>query len=99
MALAQPLQDALRDDDLDAIQICLEQVPLAEKSATLEECLALAMSQCARNATKVLFGLGAALRSRALWTAIDEEKIDVLQALLDGGWNINSTEFGLAAIQ
>ena len=89
----------MRDDDLDAIQTCLDRVPLAEKNAILKECIALAMSQSALKATKALFSQGAALTSRALWTAIDKENLDVLQALLEAGWDINSTQFELAAIQ
>lgn len=99
MALAQALQHAIRNDDLEAIQGSLAQIPSAEKPATLKECLVLSMRHRALEAIKFFFGLGAKLRDFALWRVIDKEDTDVLQALLDAGWNINSTEFGIAAIQ
>lgn len=99
MALAEALQHAIRNDDLEAIQASLAQIPFSAKPATLKECLVLAMHHRALEATKFLFGLGAKLRDFALWRAIEKENTDVLQALLDAGWNINSTEFGIAAIQ
>jgi hypothetical protein len=97
--LTSTLQDVIRWNEFELIDVNLTKTPTATREAELVECLNLAMPKSSMETIQVLLDLGAKLSVHSLGLAVAREEPKVFQMLLDSGWDINSTIDASAAIQ
>jgi len=97
-ALPRTLEEAIRSDDLDAINVSLS-VPGSATRDVLRACLFLAMPDAALPTIELLLQYGATLSSLSFSSAIQRGDPGVFELLVDSGWDIDSTEFGTTAVQ
>jgi hypothetical protein len=99
MAANNLQQDALRANDLTSIKASLLRMPPAERQNELDECLIFAMPQCSLELIKTLLDLGAKLKRASFHKAFERGDTAVFKLLIEAGWDMNSTEFQLTALQ
>jgi len=92
------IQDALSSDDVDGVRAWLERHP-PPSYKILQECLLLAMPSGSLEMIDTLLKHGATLSFLAFLEAFERKETAVFQKLIDCGWNVDSTEFELPAVQ
>jgi hypothetical protein len=99
--LSSALHDAIFMNQPDLIEPNLTAGPIimATRQEELDTCLELAMPSASLDMIHKLLTLGATLVSHSLSAAVARQEPEILQSLIDFGWDINSTKFSLAAIQ
>jgi hypothetical protein len=97
--LSSALRDALHNDQPDQIEPNLTKRPKATRYGELDTCLLSAMPSGSLKMIATLLRLEARLCSQSLWRAMERQDIEVFHLLLESGWDINSHDFELTAIQ
>jgi len=92
------IQNALSSDDVDQVRAWLERHPPSSYE-TLQECLLLAMPSGSIEVIDTLLKHGATLSFLAFVEAFERKETAVFQKLIDYGWDVDSTEFELPAVQ
>jgi hypothetical protein len=98
MAMSTTLQEAVLDEDHEAINAELSK-SRKPSQRVLDDALALAIPRCSLETIRLILQLGAKLDVVAVSKAIERADPAVFQALMESGWDINSTEFGRSAVQ
>lgn len=93
-----PLQEALQNNNIDAIQHGLSE-PTSASKEVLNACLDLAMRRASLQTIELLFQHGAELDALSRRDAFQRGEPAVFQLLIDSGWDINSTAFEHSAVQ
>lgn len=96
--LPADLQEAIRRNDLDAIKLSLSD-PQNTSQEALNACLNLAMLEASSQTINLLLQQGARLSVISHGDLYQRDDPAVFQSLIDTGWNINSTDFELSAVQ
>lgn len=97
ITLPKMLHDAIERSELKAIDASLSAGSLTQDE--LDQCLVVAMPKSSLDTIKLLLNHGTCLKEDAFHAAIHREEPAVFQLLIEAGWDINSTEFDLTAIQ
>jgi hypothetical protein len=97
MEVSAALKAAIHANDLAHIRSNLPQGTNCQLE--LNECLTLAMPDGSHETIGLILQLGAKLKAVSLRAAITRSDPAVFQLLIDSGWDINSTEFELSAVQ
>lgn len=92
------IQNALSSDDVDGVRAWLESHP-SPSYEVLQECLLLAMPSGSLEMIDTLLNHGATLSFLAFLAAFERKETAVFQKLIDYGWDVDSTEFELPAVQ
>jgi hypothetical protein len=97
--LTDTLQEAIRHNNLDAIEANLARSPTTKRQEELNESLVLAMPNGTLDTIKLLLVLGAKLKRTSFLRAVAREEVAVFQLLVEAGWDIDSTEYQRSAVQ
>jgi hypothetical protein len=93
------LHDAIQSNDLSRIESSLSDWPSASRQDELNASLVMAMPQGSLETIKLLLTLRAKLKSASFHSAVVREDAAVFELLIESGWDIDSTEFELSAVQ
>jgi hypothetical protein len=93
------LQDAIGSNNPAGIESSLSECSATNRQDELNASLVQAMPHGSLETIQLLLTLGAKLKSTSFYSAIAREDAAMLQLLIDFGWDIDSTEFELSAIQ
>jgi hypothetical protein len=99
MVLTYKVQEALRHNNLDAVEANLVRSPATKRQEELNESLTLAMPHGTLDMIKLLLLLGANLKQASFHSAVAREEAAVFQLLVEAGWDIDSTEYEMSAVQ
>jgi ankyrin repeat protein len=99
MTMNTKLRDAVQADHPEAIEESLAEVPADRFQDELNDSLILAMPTGSHATIKLLLDHGAKLKRASFHAAMAREDTGVLQLLVDSGWDIDSNEFTLSAVQ
>jgi len=92
------VQDAISSNDVEVVRAWLKRHPPPSYNA-LQECLLLAMPNGSLEMIDTMLKHGATVSFLAFLEAFEREETAVFQKLIDYGWDIDSTEFELPAVQ
>lgn len=98
MKLSNEVQDIIEANDASKLEARLSEDP-ALTQEELNKCLESVMSNGSLDMIKVLLQHGSRMNVFAFFKAMRREDPAVFQLLIDNGWDINSTEFELSAVQ
>jgi ankyrin repeat protein len=99
MVLPETLQEVLRHNNLDAVEANLARSPATKRQEELNESLVIAMPNGNLDMIKLLLLLGAKLKEASFHRAVAREEAAVFQLLIEAGWDIDSTEYEMSAVQ
>lgn len=99
VSLSSILQDVIRTNQSESIEVHLTKSPTVTRQAELVACLNLAMLEGSTEMIGLLLDLGAELSVYSLASAVARQEPEVFRLLIDSGWDINSTMSSLSAIQ
>jgi len=92
------IQNSLSSNDVDPVRAWLERHP-PPSYEVLQECLLLAMPSGSLEMIDTLLKHGATLSFLAFIEPFEREETAVFQKLIEYGWDVDSTEFELPAVQ
>jgi hypothetical protein len=96
--LPADLQEAIGRSDLSAINLSLSE-PQNTTQEALNACLDLAMSEASNQTIELLLQRGAVLSVISHGDIYKRDNPAVFRSLIDTGWDVNSTDFELSAVQ
>jgi hypothetical protein len=98
MNLPHDLRNVLSSHNIEGVRTAINQDPGLSQEE-LNKCLELAMPAAPLDILSLLLNKGAKLTATAFHKAIERPDSVVLQMLVNHGWDLDATEFGMPAVQ
>jgi hypothetical protein len=101
MCLSNALHLAIQNNDAAVLETSLDKEPASKRQQKLDQCLTevLRERESSLKSIKMLLDLGAKMNLPATYFAMEREDLDLLQMLLEYGWDIQSTKYSSCPVQ